>query len=137
SAGSLNIQNATGLGTTASCTTVSSGATLQLQGGISVGAEALTISGNGASGQNGALVNVSGTNNYGGLLTLGAATTVSSDSGTLNLTNTGTITGATFDLTLAGAGSGSVSSIIGTTSGKLVKAGAGTWTLTGADTYTG
>ena len=41
-------------------------------------AEALTISGTGASGQNGALVNVSGTNNYGGLLTLGAASTISS-----------------------------------------------------------
>ena len=46
----------------------------------------------GASGQTGALANVSSTNNYGGLLTLAGATTISSDSGTLNLTNTGTIT---------------------------------------------
>jgi autotransporter-associated beta strand protein len=138
SAGILNIQNATALGTTASGTTVSSGATLQLQGGITVGAEALTISGTGASGQNGALVNVSGTNNYGGLLTLGAATTISSDdSGTLNLTNPGTITGATFGLTVTGSGSGSISSIIGTTSGTLTKSGTGSWTLTGANTYTG
>jgi hypothetical protein len=72
----LNIQNANGLGSTAAGTTVSSGATLQLQGGISVGAEALTISGTGATGQNGALVNVSGTNSYGGLLTLGSASTI-------------------------------------------------------------
>jgi fibronectin-binding autotransporter adhesin len=137
SAGILNIQNATALGAPAGSTTVSSGATLQLQGVITVGADALTISGTGASGQNGALVNVSGTNNYGGLLTLGAATTISSDSGTLNLTNVGTITGATFGLTLTGSGNGSISSIIGTTSGALTKNGSGTWTLSGANTYTG
>ncbi len=137
SAGTLNIQNATALGTTASGTTVSSGATLQLQGGITVGAEALTISGTGASGQNGALVNVSGTNNYGGLLTLGAASTISSDSGTLNLTNTGTIVGGNFALTLTGSGNGTISSIIGTSIGSVTKSGSGTWTLSGANTYTG
>lgn len=137
SAGVLNVQNATGLGTTAGGTTVSNGATLQLQNNITVGAEALGIRGTGASGQNGALVNVSGTNNYGGLLTLAAATTLASDSGTLNLTNTGTITGATFGLTLTGSGDGSIASIIGTTSGTLIKSGTGTWTLTGANSYTG
>lgn len=137
SAGILNIQNATALGATTAGTSVASSATLQIQGGITVGAEALTISGTGATGQNGALVNVSGTNNYGGLVTLGAASTISSDSGTLNLTNTGNITGATFGLTLTGAGNGSVSSNINTTTGTLTKNGAGTWTLTGASTYSG
>ncbi len=137
SAGVLNIRNATGLGTIAGGTTVSSGATLQFQNNITIGNEALTLRGSGASGQNGALVNVSGTNNYGGLLTLGATSTISSDSGTLNLTNLGTITGATFGLTLRGSGNGTVASIIGTTSGTLTKSGTGTWTLTGANTFTG
>src|SRR5207237_5588311 len=120
--GILNIQNATGWGMGDAGATVSNGATLQIQGGITVGAEALTISGNGASGTTGALENVSGTNNYGGLLKLGAASTISSDGGTLNLTNTGTVTGA-FGLTLTGAGNGSISSIIGTTTGTLTKTG--------------
>jgi autotransporter-associated beta strand protein len=137
SAGILNVQNATGLGTIAAGTTVSNGATLQLQGGITIGSESLNIRGVGASGQNGALVNVSGTNNYGGLITLAGATTFSSNSGILNLTHTGTITGATFGLTLTGSGNGTVASIIGTTSGSLTKSGTGTWTLTGANTFTG
>src|SRR5207302_2202403 len=97
----------------------------------------LAISATGASNGTGALENVSGTNDYTGLVKLGAAATISSDSGTLNLTNTGTITGATFGLTLTGAGNGSVSSVIGTTTGTLTKSGAGAWTLTGASTYSG
>ncbi len=138
SAGILNIQNATALGTTAGGTTVNSGATLQIQGGITVGTEALNISGTGASGATGVLENVSGTNNYGGLLTLGAAATISSDAGTLNLTNTGTITGSGFGLTLAGTGSGTISSVIGTGTGTLTRTGTGgIWTLSGANTYTG
>jgi len=136
-AGILNIRDAIALGTTAGATTVSSGATLQIQNSITVGNEGLTISGVGASGQNGALVSVSGTNNYGGLLALGAAATISSDSGTLNLTNAGTITGSGFGLTLTGSGNGSISSVIGTGTGTLTKSGGGTWTLTGTNSFTG
>ena len=60
-AGVLNARNATALGTTAGGVTVSSGAALELQGGITIGAEALSITGTGVS-SNGALRNISGTN---------------------------------------------------------------------------
>src|SRR5260370_8750000 len=49
STGILNIQNGSALGGTGTGTTVSTGATLQLQGGITVGAEALTITGTDAT----------------------------------------------------------------------------------------
>jgi autotransporter-associated beta strand protein len=137
SAGILNLQNATAAGTTAGGISVTSGATLQLQGNITVGAEALTIRGSGAAGTTGALQNVSGTNNYGGVVTLGTVSTISSDAGTLNLTNAGTLGGAGIDLTLTGAGEGSIASLIGTGTGKVTKTGTGKWTLFGANTFTG
>ncbi|HEY0342834.1 MAG TPA: autotransporter-associated beta strand repeat-containing protein, partial [Steroidobacteraceae bacterium] len=108
--------------------------------------EALTLSGAGAGAVSGgitatgALENVSGTNTYGGLITLSgtaAPTTISSDSGSLSLINTGTITGAGVSLNLAGAGNGSIASVIGTTTGGLSMTGTGTWTLSGNSTYSG
>jgi len=133
--GALNIQNATALGTTGNGTSVSTGASLQLQGGITVANEALTLSGLG--NYFGALRNISGNNTYGGLVTLGATTRITSDADSLILSNAGTITGATFGLTVYGAGNTTINSIIGTTSGTLDKYDAGTLTLTGANTYTG
>jgi fibronectin-binding autotransporter adhesin len=136
-AGILNIQNGNALGTTGQGTTVANGGTLQIQGDITVGAEGLTITGAGAASAKGALENVSGTNNYGGLVLLGGNATIASDAGTLNLTNSGTMTGNAFALTLTGAGNGSIASVIGTTSGTVTKTGSGTWILSGNSTYTG
>ena len=136
SAGVLNIQNATALGTTENGTSVASGAALELQNNITVGAEALTLNGTGV-GTAGALRNISGTNTYGGNITLAAASRINSDAGTLTLNGTAAITGATFGLTVGGAGNTTISSAIGTGTGTLTKDGAGTVILSGANTYTG
>jgi autotransporter-associated beta strand protein len=136
SAGSLNIQNANALGSTAAGTTVTSGAALQIQGNITTAAEALTLNGAGVSAT-GALRNISGNNNYAGLVTLASAARINSDSGTLSLSNTGTITGAGFGLSVGGAGNTTIASSIGTDTGTLTKDGAGTLTLSGANTHSG
>jgi autotransporter-associated beta strand protein len=135
STGVLNIQNASALGTTAAGTNVTTGAALQIQGGITTGAEALTLSGTGVSAD-GALRNISGDNNYAGLVTLGAATRINSDAGTLTLSNTGRITGSGFGLTVGGAGNTTIAGI-GIGSGTLTKDGAGTLTLTQSSTFSG
>jgi autotransporter-associated beta strand protein len=113
---------------------------LQLQGGITVGAEALNISGTGATGQNGALVNVSGTNTYGGLVTLGAAATISSDSGTLTLNRAvGAVNLNAHGLTVTGSGATLISGVISGSgaASTLTKSGSGTLTVTAANTYAG
>lgn len=141
SAGVLTIRHANALGSIVAGTVVSAG-TLQLEGGITTAAEPLTLNGGGFGGaasyniQNGALVNVSGTNTYAGSVTLGAASTISSDAGMLILSNAGPITGA-FTLTLTGAAGGRIDSAIGTGAGAVTKTGSGTWTLTGTNTSTG
>lgn len=148
--GVLNIRNSSALGAVMSNeasgstaagagTTVGNNATLQLQGGISVGAELLTLSGTGASGQTGALVNVSETNNFAGTVILAANTTIASDSGRLNLTSATALNGsaASRTLTLGGAGDGSITAGLGSNISTLTKTGAGLWTVGGTLAHTG
>lgn len=130
--GALNIRHANALGSASAGTSVTSGAALQLQGGIIVGAEALTLNGSGI-GNTGALHNVSDNNTYGGAITLGSASRIDSASGILTLT--GGITGG-HALTVGGAGSTQINGIIGG-GGALTKEGNGTLTLNAANTYNG
>jgi fibronectin-binding autotransporter adhesin len=132
-AGALRATHSSALGTNTSGTTISSGAALELSGGITISGEALSLSGTGIS-SGGALRNISGDNNYGGAITLGAATRINSDADTLTLS--GGISGAQ-NLTIGGAGNTTVSSGIGTSTGTLTKDGAGVLLLAGNNTFTG
>ncbi|MCJ2069870.1 autotransporter domain-containing protein [Methylobacterium sp. J-030] len=140
-AGVLNIRSSTALGaadgTAATGTTVASGAALELQGGIAVGNEALSLAGTGVSGF-GALRSISGDNSYAGSVTLTDDSRINADAGLLTVSGSITGTGSspfdTWRLTLGGAGDGAMSGTIGRGIAGLSKDGAGTWTLTGANT---
>ncbi|WP_158516269.1 autotransporter-associated beta strand repeat-containing protein [Bosea vaviloviae] len=135
-AGVVNIQNATALGTTAGGTTVAAGAALEMQGGIFVGAEALTLSGTGVAG-GGALRNISGNNSYGGAITLLSATRINSDSGIVQ--TDGAITGAGQTLTVGASGGAGViiNAGLNTGNGALIKDGNGLLALNSVNTFTG
>lgn len=131
SAGVLNIRGNAALGTTAAGTTVTTGAALEVQGGITVGAEALTLNGAGIT-SGGALRNISGDNTYGGAITLGSAARINSDAGTLtlNVASGNAIAGA-HALTLGGAGNITVADPIATNS--ITKDGVGTLLISGSN----
>jgi len=125
-------QNATAFGTTAGGVTVTSGGRIQLSGGITIGAEALTLSGTGIS-DSGALQNTSGHNAWGGNVALASNAMIASDSGTLTIAGTVDMGGAN-GRTLAIAGSGGMTlngNIINAAGGAdiLAKSGSGTLTL--------
>ena len=137
SAGTLKLGSASALGATSSGTTVANGAVLDLNGINYSNAEPLTISGTGIT-NGGAIINSSLNGaTFAGLITLGSTSSIIGGTGAINISNTGTITGAAFNLTLGGAQGGTLASSLGTTSGTLTKQDAGTWTLSGANTYTG
>lgn len=145
SAGVLNIRNDSALGTNAAGTTVASGATLQIQGGITVTGENLALTGEGV-GNVGALRNISGNNTWTGNVTAGTVTggvntRIASDAGLLTISGNVTLstTPATDQFVLQGDGNGEISGIISGALGRVTRssAGTGTWTLSGANTYTG
>lgn len=107
SAGVLIGQSVTAFGTTAGGVTVASGAELQLQGGIAVGAESLALAGDGAGGE-GALRSTAGANSWAGTCDLPAGASIGVDGG-CSLALGGTVTGT--DLSKRGAGTLSLSAI--------------------------
>ncbi|MFC2102135.1 autotransporter-associated beta strand repeat-containing protein, partial [Bacteroidota bacterium] len=127
------------LGTTATGTTVASGAVLDLNGFslTSAATEPIALNGTGlTAAPAGALTNTGGNASYSGAITLGSSSTIQATaSGTL--TCSGNVTGS-FDLTLDGAtgSTGTISGIISTPT-SVTKAGDGTWIVSGANTYTG
>ena len=139
SAGILLLQNATGLGTalgnSGSGTTVAAGAALQIQGGLIVGAENLTLNGSGID-STGALTNISGNNTYGGAITLASAAQIHSASAGQTLTLKGNINAGAFLLTLTGPGTITMNGILsGTAVSTLTVDGGGTTlNLTGLNT---
>jgi autotransporter-associated beta strand protein len=127
----------TPLGTTG--VTVSSGGELDLNGFTLSAALPLTLNGTGVSSA-GALTNTSATAaTYGGLISLGSASSIVANNGNIILSNTGAITGSSFGLTLDGTSTGSsLAGSIQTGTGTLTKNGTGTWTLSGTSSnYSG
>jgi fibronectin-binding autotransporter adhesin len=144
--GRVEIRNASAFGSTGNGVNLTAGA-LELSNNIVVGAEALTLNGDGTgTPAGGSLRNLSGDNTWGGQITLGtgapAQIRINSDSGTLTLDaplgNSAIIDGgAGKSIVFGGAGSILVADPIAHGSGTLTKDGAGTLVLTGINTYTG
>jgi autotransporter-associated beta strand protein len=135
----LNLQHSNALGATGTghgvVFTGNGASTLELQGGISVGNEPLSLTGGGYMNY-GVLRNVSGNNSWAGAITLAGVTRINSDSDTLTL-NSGTAISGAQALYVGGLGNTTISSAIGIGAGTLTKDGAGTLTLSGANTLTG
>jgi autotransporter-associated beta strand protein len=114
-AGTLRVQNPTALGSAASGTSVTSGATVQIENLAITKGEQLTLNGTGVGGTAGAL----------------AATGTASSNGPVSLASNSSVSVATggHTLTLSGVVSGSGAG--------LTKVGAGTLVLSGANLYDG
>lgn len=135
SAGYIVIANSTALGTITSGTTIVSGGSLQLEGGIAFAAEPFGISGNGPTASDSAIQNNSGNNSISGTITLNANSTIGSSAG--NLTISGAINSTARTLTVRGASITTISGIITLTTGGIIKLDSGTLILTAANSYSG
>ena len=132
------------LGTTASGTTVSSGAVLDLNGHslTSSATEALTLNGTGIS-DGGALINsVNASVTYAGNISLGSSSRINATQGTIQLG--GNIAGGNNVLYIGGSGNTNISGVIsgsGNTQNSTItsvyKNNSGTLTLSGTNDYTG
>lgn len=102
--GFLVLRNNLGLGSAVDGTVVASGATVQLESatGVNVGGEAITISGTGALGNRGALASWSGSNTWGGAVSLAANSSVHVQAGAFAIN--GVVSGTGTNFTKTGAG---------------------------------
>ncbi len=143
SAGSLCVQNSAALGSTSGIT-VASGAALELNGGVTLGAFPLSLAGAGLSATPaGALDSVTGNNSFAGPISLTGAATIGSSSSGAILTLTGGInttiasSSQSAVVTFAGVGNTAINSVGISGIGSVTMAGTGTLTLGIADSYTG
>jgi autotransporter-associated beta strand protein len=140
SSGIVYLQNGAGLGATNNGTTVASGGQLYITANVNIGAEALTLNGDGDG--NGALrKGAAGVTTNGGAITLGSDSYIGVDGGaTLILTNLAGINGALANANLflqgASTGTGVVSGPITLGTGGLTVS-AGIWTVAPTNNYTG
>ena len=107
--------------------------------GFTVGAEALTLSGQGVT-TGGALRNAAGDNTWQGNITLATNATIGAASGTsltIDVSSGNAITAANFNLTFDGAGTNRVLDAISLGSGGLTKIGSGTTILEASNNFTG
>jgi autotransporter-associated beta strand protein len=137
-AGNVTIKHATALGSNAAGTTVNSGASLILDGGLAIDGESLTLSGASSTG-NGALRSINGLNSWSGNVTLGGTLVYFNAESGLEIS--GNILNNTTSLTVGrttGTGTANIllSGIISGT-GALEKTGTNELTLQGQNTYSG
>jgi len=130
--GIIRVKHANGLGATSSGTVVSDGASMQLDGGVTLAAEPITL--NGTGGGSGALRNMTGTNTVTGAITLGTpAVRMNSDAGVLAIS--GSVANP-IGLTFGGVANHEVSGSISGTS-FVTKDGTGSLSLRGNNSYGG
>ena len=133
--GVVSIKHNNALGTTASGTTVASGARLELANNVTV-AENISISGTGVN--QGALRNSSGSNTLTGAIALTGSSTIYSATGSKMILNGGSINAGANTLTLSPGGTGSITvNEVISGSGGLIKTDYGTLTLSGANDFSG
>ena len=134
----LRLANSFAMGATNGLTnTVGSDGALELLGDITVNGEILDLNGRGVS-DGGALRNISGNNTYNGLIELNSTNRINSDAGTLTVSSFANNLSSTRSLFVGGAGNTEIAGALdGSSTGRLVKDGTGTLTISGANTVNG
>ncbi|MGA2052363.1 MAG: autotransporter-associated beta strand repeat-containing protein [Opitutales bacterium] len=125
--GIVNLGNSNALGAAVYGNQVNTGATLELNGGISVNQSGFSFNGTGTS-NNGALLSSGGNNLLGGQIVLGSASTFQVSAGSLTLNGSLQLP---YNLIWTGSGNGTISGAVTGTGGLIDKTGTGTLTFTG------
>jgi len=142
----LNLVDGNGLGSTAAGTIVGNGSVLRIQGtnnggsGITVGAEAFPIIGQGRAGNGGALRSVSGTNTWQGQVTLSGNARIGAAGGsflTLDVASGNAVESGNFNFATEGAGHIQINDAVSLGTGSLTKLGTGSLILGAANSYSG